>query len=222
MAVFDWNEESPFEPLGRHMDQVRACVDLVLPIFECVRRQDYDELKRLSEQVFKAEHEADKIKDEIRRTIPKAFSLPVYRGDLLAYLHIQDDIADSVEDLAFQLMIKKLRMPEPLAEDIFGYVRQVLHVCELLVQATDQLKELAEEDFGGPRAENVLEKVGQADQGEWEADKLQFHLAQRLFAMEDELKATDIFLWSGIFQNLGALANHADKTGERLRRMLAR
>ena len=40
--------------------------------------------------------------------------------------------------------------------------------------------------------------------------------------MEDELRPTDIFLWSGIFQNLGALANHADKTAERLRRMLVR
>jgi len=222
LGIFKWQEESPFEPLGEHMQHVRACVDLVLPMFECLRRQDYDELKRLSEQVFHAEHKADQVKNEIRRTIPKVFSLPVFRGDLLAYLHIQDDIADAVEDLAFQLTIKQLHMPEALTDDIFAYVRQVLCVCDLLYQATDQLKDLAEEDFGGPRAEEVLRIVEQADHAEWEADKLQFQLAQRLFSLEDELKPTDIFLWAGIFQNLGALANHADKTGERLRRMLVR
>ena len=156
------------------------------------------------------------------RAIPKAFALPVFRGDLLAYLHVQDDLADTAEDLAVQLTIKKLKLPEPLADDALEYVRQVLKVCEKLYEATGRLKELAEADFGGEPAEHVLEIVRQAEHEEWVADKMQYKLAQRLFALEDALKPTDIFLWSAIFQNLGALANHADKTAERLRRMLAR
>ena len=36
------------------------------------------------------------------------------------------------------------------------------------------------------------------------------------------MKATDIFLWSKVFREMGNLANHADKTAERLRRILAR
>jgi len=222
MGIFDWQEQSPFEPLAEHMQRVRACVDLVLPMFERARAGDYDGLRQLSEQVFKAEHEADKVKAEIRRTIPKAFSLPVFRGDLLAFVHVQDDIADAAEDLAVQLTIKHLEMPKSLAEEVLAYVRQVLDVCDKLYEATGLLRELVEEDFGGPRAEQVMTLVREAEHGEWVADKMQYKLAQDLFALEDELKATDIFLWSGIFQNLGALANHADKTAERLRRMLAR
>lgn len=222
MGIFNWREQSPFEPLAEHMQRVRACVDLVLPMFECARAGDYDQLQQLSERIFKAEHEADKVKEEIRRTIPKAFSLPVFRGDLLAFVHVQDDMADAAEDLAVQLTIKKLEMPAALAEDILKYVRQVLDVCEKLYQATGQLRELAEADFAGLRAEQVMELVRDAEHAEWVADKMQYKLAQQLFALEDELKATDIYLWSGIFQNLGALANHADKTAERLRRMLAR
>ena len=37
----------------------------------------------------------------------------------------------------------------------------------------------------------------------------------------NKMKATDIFLWSYVSRELGRLANHADKTAERLRRMLA-
>ncbi len=222
MGIFSWRQQSPFEPLAEHMERVRVCVDLVLPMFECARAGDYDRLRELSEQIFKAEHEADDVKQEIRRTIPKAFSLPVFRGDLLAYLHVQDDLADTAEDLAVQLTIKKLKMPEALADDVLEYVRQVLTTCERLYEATGRLMELAEADFGGEPAERVLEIARQAEHEEWVADKMQYKLAQRLFALEDELKPTDIFLWSGIFQNLGALANHADKSAERLRRMLAR
>lgn len=222
MGLFNWGKTSPFEPFGAHMERVQACVQLVRPMFECVRAGNYDELKSIAERVFKAEHEADVIKNEIRKTVPTTFSLPVFRGDLLAYLHVQDDIADSVEDIAVMLTIKNLVLPDALADEVLGYVAQVLEVCEILSKAGAQLEELAEEDFGGRRAQEVLKFIGQADHAEWVADKLQYKLAQKLFALEDEIRATDIFLWSNIFQELGKLANHADKTGERLRRMLSR
>jgi uncharacterized protein Yka (UPF0111/DUF47 family) len=95
-------------------------------------------------------------------------------------------------------------------------------VCEKLYEAVELLKDIDEADFEGARGARVMKLVDEAEHGEWVADKMQYKLAQDLFALEDELKPTDIFLWSQIFQNLGALANHADKTSERLRRMLAR
>ncbi len=219
--MMDWREQSPFEPLAEHMRHVRTCVDLVLPMFDCVRAGDYERLTQLTDEVFKAEHEADKVKAEIRRTIPKTFALPIFRGDLLAFVHVQDDLADTAEDLAVQLTIKKLQLPEKLADDVLAYVRQVLKVSEKLYEALAPLPDMNEADFSGPRGEQVMTLIGQAEHEEWVADKHQYKLAQRLFSLEDELKPTDIFLWSAIFQNLGALANHADKTAERLRRMLA-
>lgn len=222
MAVMDWREQSPFGPLAEHLRLVRACVDLVQPMFDCVQARDHERLRQLTEDVFRREHEADQVKAEIRRTIPKAFSLPVYRGDLLAYVHVQDEMADAAEDLAVQLTIKQLELPEALSDGVRAYVRQVLQVCERLYAAVEPLPDLTEEDFGGPLGKKILNRVAEAEHEEWVADKLQYKLAQRLFALEDELRATDIFLWSGIFQNLGALANHADKTAERLRRMLVR
>lgn len=222
MSMFNWSDESPFIPLSEHMDKVRACVDLVVPMFACVQAGDYEQLQALAQQVFRSEHDADRIKRRIRDTIPTAFTLPVYRGDLLAYLHIQDDIADSVEDVAVLLTIKNVRMPPGLADEIAAYVQKVLEVCELLFHATAHLKELAEDDFGGPRAGKVMAVIDQAEHAEWKADKAQYRLAQKLFALEDEIKPSDLFLWSSILRELGTLANNADKTAERLRRMLVR
>jgi predicted phosphate transport protein (TIGR00153 family) len=204
------------------MQHVRKCVDRVLPMFESIRDGDYDRLSALTEEVFRVEHEADKVKNEIRRTVPKAFSLPVFRGDLLAFVHVQDQIADTAEDIAVQLTLKRLTLPAELAADVLAYVQQVLTVCDRLYAAVDLLPDLQEGDFGGPKGDQLMRLVAEAEHEEWVADKRQYRLAQRLFALEDQMKPTDIYLWSGIFQNLGALANHADKTAERLRRMLAR
>ena len=222
LSVFNRFETRPFEPLSKHMNKVKECVALVSPMFACALGGDYEALRRLTEQAFKTEHEADLIKDEIRHRIPKSFALPIFRGDLLAYLKLQDDMADSVEDIAVTLTIKDLKLPESLADDVRALVDQVLVVCDELCKASDSLKDLTENDFGGQRCEELLDMLASAERAEWEADKLQYTLARNLFALDDEMKATDIFLWSGVFQELGRLANHADKTAERLRRILSR
>ncbi len=220
MSVFDRFEESPFGPLGEHMREVKECVALVEPMFRRVQARDYEGLRAITQQVFKLEHQADQIKNEIRRRIPKSFYLPIYRGDLLAYLKLQDDMADSVEDVGVLLTIKNLEMPEAMAEHIMELVRSVLTVCEYLFQCTDQLTNLVEEDFEGPRCKEILDLVAKAEHAEWRADKAQYTASQKLFSLEDEIRATDIMLWSSVLQQLGKLANQADNTAERLRRML--
>lgn len=222
-TIADQFDKSPFGPLSQHMSKVKECVALVEPMFTFLREKDYEGLQAVTEQVFKLEHEADEVKDEIRSCIPKSFFLPIFRGDLLAYLKLQDGMADAVEDVAAVLTIKRLEMHEAIAEEVMDYVQKVLAVCHYLFQCTDQVAELTEHDFtGGPRSEQILDLVARADRAEWEADKSEYVLAQRLFALEDEIRATDIFLWSHAFQELGKLANNADKTGERLRRMLVK
>lgn len=219
--IKDLFRASPFEPLRYHMETVMQCVSFVQPMFEAVRDRRYEELQELAKQVFKVEHEADIIKDDIRRTIPKRFFLPVYRGDLLGYVKLQDDMADAAEDLAVLLTIKNLVLPTPLVELTFEYVAKVHDVCRRTSEIADYLPTLVEGDMVGDEAEQALSMVAAVEKGEWEADRLQYTLSQKLFALEDEMKPTDILLWFRIFGELGQLANFAEKTGDRLRRMLS-
>jgi len=207
------------------MAEVRQCVALVRPLVNAMTAGDQARLQDLAEQTFKIEHQADSIKDEIRQAIPKVFSLPVFRGDLLAYLKLQDDIADTVEDIAVVLTLRSsLTLPDPLEEGFLAYVDKVLEVCDYLFHCSDQIVDLRESDFGGAKVDAILADVAKAERAEWEADKAAYGLSQRLFDLEDELnlRATDIMLWGQVIQLLGRLANHADKTAERLRRMLVR
>ena len=219
--IKDLFRESPFEPLRFHMKTVMECVSLVRPMFEALRHGQYDELQTLAKKIFKVEHEADIIKDDIRQTIPKRFFLPVYRGDLLGYLKLQDDMADAVEDIAVLLTIKNLSLPQPLVDPTFEYVAKVEDVCRQTREIADYLPTLVAGDMVGEDAERALAMIRDVEKAEWEADRLQYRLSQQLFALEDEMKATDILLWFRIFGELGQLANFAEKTGDRLRRMLS-
>ena len=219
--IRDLFKDSPFEPLRFHMKSVMECVMFVRPMFEAVRDVQFDALQDLAKKVFKAEHRADLIKDDIRGTIPKRFFLPVYRGDLLGYVKLQDDMADSVEDLAVLLTIKQLPLPKVLVELTFEYVAKVEQVCQESYELSEYLPTLVEGDMIGTEAENALRMVADVEKREWESDRLQYTLSQNLFALEDDLRATDIFLWFRIFGELGQLANFAEKTADRVRRMLS-
>ncbi len=214
-------EVSPFEPLMYHFQTVRAGTALVRPMFEAVRDADYSKLEDLVQQTFKTEHEADVIKDEIRQTIPRNFFLPVYRGDLLGYLKLQDDMADEVEDLAILLTIKQLKLPAKLVDEVFAYVDLALHVCYRVDKMNEQLRELVKHGFRADVANGVFEMIRAVEKAEWEADKAQYALSKSLFAMEDEIKTTDLILWWRVFLELGRLANHAENLADRLRRMLS-
>ncbi len=223
MSIADMFRKSPFEPLQQHLNKVKECVAFVVPMFQCVRDEDYERLGELAKHVFKAEHEADVIKNEIRQTIPTTFFLPVYRGDLLAYLKLQDDMADTAEDLAVRLQIRQMHLPEPLRDDVLDLAVKVVAVCEKLYEAADCLNRMAQQgSFAGQDLERLLRVVADAEHTEWECDKAGFALAKKLFALEDQMRATDIFLWSRVLTELGKLANCAEKTGERVRRMLAK
>ena len=205
-----------------HMDKVMECVAHTSPMFERVRDGDFEGLDELARTIFKAEHAADLIKDEIRQTIPKSFFLPVYRGDLLAYLAVQDNMADVVEDLAFMLTIKKLTMPSQLVAQVSQYVDKILATCEKANDVSKELTVLGDDGFSVEAVERVLEMVAATERAEWEADRKQYELAKALFALDTELPATNIFLWFRVFGLLGELANHAEKAADRVRRMLAK
>lgn len=213
--------ESPFEPLRFHMKTVMECVGFVRPMFEAVRDGHYDQLQEVAKKVFKTEHEADIIKNDIRQTIPKRFFLPVYRGDLLGYLKLQDDMADSVEDIAVLLTLKNLTLPKVLVEPTFEYLDKVEDVCRQTRAIADYLPTLVDGDMVGTEAEQVLSMIAAVDKAEWEADRLQYTLSKKMFSVEDDMKPSDLLLWFRVFGELGQLANFAEKTGDRLRRMLA-
>lgn len=212
--------QSPFQPLREHMTEVMECVGLVRPMFEAVRDGRHEALAQTTKEVFKKEHDADIIKDEIRQTIPKTFYLPVFRGDLLGHLKLQDDMADAAEDVAFLLTVKQLRLPQALNGKVMEYVDTVIRVCELANALAGQLQDVVEQGFPPAVVDEALAAVKAVEKAEWESDRSQYKLTQALFALESEVSPIDIMLWFKIFGELGQLANHAESLADRVRRML--
>jgi predicted phosphate transport protein (TIGR00153 family) len=212
--------KSPFEPLYQHMMKVKECVDLVRPLMDAFLNGEEKKLKEMAAKIFKAEHDADMVKKDIRNNLPKSIFLPVARGDLLSFLKEQDSIADSAEDLAVLLTMRKTAVPEELKPELKDFVEKVLETYEVAMIVSSEIKVLAETSFGGVEAHKVMDLIEKLKLKEWEADKAQMEAAKKMFSIEKKLDPVSVMMWMHIFDELGTLANHAENAGDRMRMML--
>ena len=213
---------SPFGPLLEHAEKVHECLKLVRPLMDAMTTEDYEEVRRLQDQVSKLEHEADQIKHTIREQLPRRYFLPVSREDLDAYLHMQDGIADAVEDFAVILILRPTRIHPDLREEFVAFVDHVVSVGDTLMAAAEEMQNLAETSFGGAEARKVLERIAGLGEEEWKADRLQRRLSIHIYEREGELDPITILFYEKMLMALSEATNAAENTGDILRTMIVK
>lgn len=212
--------KSPFGPLQSHMRKVYECACQVTPLFEALLAEDQAKIGEISKQISQLEHEADQIKNEIRSNLPKSIFMPVDRRDLLDLLGVQDAIADNAEDLGMLLSMRPTIVPQALRDQLRLLVKTSTAVTAEANRLMDELDELVEASFSGPEAEKVIKIIDNLGVLEHETDKVQWDLAHRVFAMENDLTAGELWMLLKIGNKLGDLANAAENVGKRLNLML--
>ncbi len=212
---------SPFRPMQRHMEVVHGCVGHVLPLFEAVARGDHATVAAERAQIDDLEHQADTIKNALRSHLPKGFFLPVARRDLLEILDLQDNIADTAQDLAEVVAERRMVLPEAMAEPMLALVRSGEETCEAAAAVIAELDELLEMGFRGREASRVETMVDALADKEEESDRLESEVNRILFAIERELDPVSVIFWYRIIELAGDLADYAKKVGSRLRLFLA-
>lgn len=214
--------KSPFRPMQQHMKVVADCVAKAVPLFEALRDGDREKLLAVKDEIFALEDEADGIKDEIRSRLPKGLFMPVDRRDLLDLLQAQDAIADTVQDVAGLLALRKMEIPEALKGQILPYVLRSLDAVNQCSEVINELDELVEMGFRGRAGERVEEMVAALAALEGEINVLGMGLAKTLFEHEEQMKPLSVIFWYQQIQRIGDIADYAEDVGDRLRLLIAR
>lgn len=213
--------KSPFGLLVKHTSQVSETVDLLRPLFEAFLSGDRSRLQEIYEQICVKEHEADRIKNEVRDRLPRSVLLPVNRGDILSYVKEQDGIADAVEDIGVILTMRRLKMVPELEPRLMELVDKVHDAAELLFAAAREMTNLAAASFAGPEVNRVLGMITEIHGLEATADRLQAEFSKQVFEAEPEVDPVSVYQWMKIVEVLGDVADRAENTGDILRLMLA-
>ena len=213
---------SPFKPMQAHMRIASECVAHVPALFEALIAGDQAEVVKVKDIIFAKEQEADDLNNELRARLPKSLFMPVDRRDLLDLLEMQDNIADTAQDIAGLMIERDMTVPEGMAEPLRDLVQRCVDTCNLATNVIEEMDELISAGFGGREAASVFDMVNQINVIEDETDEMGVKLTQVLFAKEDDMKPVSVMFWYQMIQWIGDMADYAEKVGDRMRLLIAR
>ena len=213
---------SPFRAMQEHMTVVEECVSQAVPLFEALRNGDDAKVQTAKERIFELESKADDVKNGIRSRLPRSLFMPVDRRDILDLLNAQDSIADTTQDVAGLLVVRRMEIPAAFGELLMEYVRRNLDATRQCARVIGELDELLEMGFRGREVERVLEMIAELGQIESDTDDQGMELTKRLFEHEDSMKTLSVVFWYEQIQLIGDIADYAEDVGDRLRLLIAR
>ncbi len=214
--------KSPFKALQTHMGIVRECVLEVPILFDALISGDQKALSAQQEKIFSKEEEADIMFDELRVHLPKSLFMAVDRRDLLDLLKLQDNIADTAQDIAGLMMERDMTVPQEMAEPLQALVQRCIDTCLHAATIVERIDELIESGFRGREASDVETMVEEVSSIEDETDQMGRDLVQLLFSIEDNMKPVSVMFWYQMIQWIGDLADHAESVADQMRLLIAK
>lgn len=211
---------SPVKPMQEHMRASVNTARAIVPLVKAMVEGDAQGIHECRQEIDRLEHDADRIKNEIRSKLPARMMLALERRDMLEILDAQDSIADTAQDVAEMADQRTMTVPAPLQGTLTELARQVVAACEQAEKIINELDELVETGFRGREVQRVEGMIAELAHLETETDRLEERAARAVFQMEDELGVSAIFWWHMV-RWIADMADQAERVGNRLRLLIA-
>lgn len=213
---------SPIKPLQEHISKVHEAVKKLDPFFKAVIAKDYDQVAVIQKEIHKLEVEADDLKHSLRIQLPNSLFMPMPRERILDIVLNQDRLANKAKEIAGYVNGRQMSMPDELADLMIEFVGQSIAASRQAKKIVNELDELVEVGFRGREVSTVEEMINDLDDIEYGADKLGTQINNALFVIEKSLDPIDAVFLYRVIQNVGEVADIAQRVGARLELLLAR
>lgn len=213
---------SPFKPIEAHMDTAMRCALCLTDFFAAANAEDWPKAMEVRKQISQLEHDADKLKVEIRSHLPNSLFMPVARTDLLELVTVQDKVANTAKSISGIVIGREQAMPQAISSTFDEYLQVAINTTAQANTTIKELDELLETGFRGQELDIVDRMISELDNLEHQTDDLEITLRRELKAIETTLPPVDVFFLYNIIDQIGELANIAQRVGSRLMVMLAR
>ncbi|MCO4837974.1 MAG: TIGR00153 family protein [Oceanospirillaceae bacterium] len=213
---------SPIKPLQNHMETVLQCVELLVPFFQAVAKEDWEKVESTYNLIADFEGKADDQKQDIRLHLPKSLFMPINRSDLIQLLSKQDKICNTAKDIAGIMLGRKQVVPKKIATDMTAYVKSAVAVAVEAKVVIDELDELIGSGFGGREIDRINRCITKLEKAEDKNDKRQISLRAKLHEIEADLPPVDAMFMYKTIEAIGNLADRAQSAGEQIQVIVAR
>jgi len=164
-------------------DQHADCVlQAAVALSEMVAQYDKADLReKANRKIDDAEHAADRITQEVNRTLHKTFITPIDREQIHSLINTMDDVADLIQDCAETMTLYGVAR---MNEEIVRLTDLCVKCCQRMRHAVSLLADIAK----ASTAEAALKTCEEIDQLESDADRVMRSAMSKLFRDEPDVR----------------------------------
>ena len=214
--------QSPIGPIQEHMQVAEEAASFLPQLVQASIDDDWQRAKEINRLINKAEADADKMKRDIRKNLPRSLFLPVPRGDLLELVTVQDKVANVAEDIGVLIIGRQMQFPDKLQQPLLDFLDACLLAVNQCLAAIQELDELLEVGFTGREVKRVEKMLKELDKTEARCDKTAMKVRRILFKLEADHPPIDVMFLYRVLALISKLADVAESVGDRLQIIIAR
>ncbi len=168
-----------FEMFNQHAERI---VEASRAFAELVEHYEQTELReKYNQEVDDAERAADRVTDEVSRTLHQTFITPLDREHIHSLINSMDDVADLIQDCADTLYLYDVRH---MTEEMHSLTDLNVRCGERLRDAVELLNHVGE----AKSAEAALKTCSEIDKLESDADRVLRGAMSKLFREEPDVR----------------------------------
>tara|TARA_B110000503_G_scaffold123448_1_gene189049 strand:+ start:151 stop:831 length:681 start_codon:yes stop_codon:yes gene_type:complete len=214
-AISDVFGASPFALLEKHMLSCASCVAQLQGYFEAAQDGNWKRAAALQGEISRLEDEADQMKRDVRKNLPRGLWMSVSRADLLELVRMQDKMANDTKDVVGLSFGRELAFPKKLEKSLFKYIDSVVDSVNMMVEVIQATRELARGAFGARQTQVIMTKVAAVEKFERKSDDIQSKLRAKLRDHEEKMSPVDAIFLYQLLTKIGEIANSAEKAAHR-------
>ena len=142
---------------------------------------DVELREKFNQAVDEAEQAADRVTDEVNRTLHQTFITPLDREHIHALIDTMDDVADLIQDSADTMFLYDVRVMTPEVIELTGLN---MRCCELVRDVVKLLDRVSD----SKTAEAALKLCNEIDKVESDADRVLRSAMSKLFREEQDMR----------------------------------
>ena len=214
--------QSPISPLQEHMRSVLSAASGLKDFFEQCFDNDWAGAERVYNAIAASEDKADAEKKQIRLHLSRSLFMSIPRNDLLTMLSLQDQIANTAQDIAGLVLGRQLLFPPSTQANMTQFIEAAIKVVQQCLAVINGLDNLLETGFSDAELLAIENLIQTLDDLETKADSMEVIIRRDLMAIENDWPPIDVMFMYRVIELIGNLADGAQKTGDHVHIIVAR
>lgn len=136
------------------------------------------------------------------------------------YITYQGKVADSAQEFADLLMLRKTTIPLELRADFQAFVTQVVNISRQMMNLTEMLCSPSEDVLTDLESPDALDAIERITEGNCQVKRLAMEFAQHSYSLERQLDPMAILFLDKYSTALRGVTNNAEHAANHLRLMI--